>query len=350
MAFISGEPLKKKLQTGPLPVRQAVRIVRQVALAMQYAHDHHVIHRDLKPANIMFNERGAPVLMDFGLARVEMSLADQLTRPGDIMGTPAYMPPEQINGDPSLIGPGTDIYSLGVVLFELLTGAVPFFGTDLMALATQISVDTPPAPSVIHPGLDKRLDIICAQALAKKPSQRFASMQAFADALTPLASEPVDRALPARGPMLTLQVEGTPFLYRPAPGLSVISVGRQRRKPGDALDVGNDFVLRVTGNDAQSTRISRRHFEIRCSEDGYSIIDCSKAGTLRNGQRLPKGVAVPLAHGDCLTVAGVITLLVRIETTPVRGTVRGEVRVPATGCPEENVVLVATLGDMLTME
>jgi serine/threonine protein kinase len=350
MAFISGEPLTKKLQGGPLPIRDAVRTVRQVALAMQCAHDQHVIHRDLKPANIMMNDRGEPVVMDFGLARTELSLANQLTRSGDVMGTPSYMPPEQIDGKLELIGPGTDIYSLGVVLFELLTGMVPFPGNDLLALASQIALDPPPRPSQQRVGLDPRLDEICVKALGKKPSDRFASMQVLADALAPLATEPVQRRFAAPGVALLLQVEGTPYVYRPPPGLPVITVGRQRRKPGEATEVGNDFVLRVSGNDALSSRISRRHLEIHCSSDGYSVIDRSKAGTLHNGKPLPKEMAVPLAHGDRLTVADVVTLLVRLENQPVRGAVRHEVHVPAAAAPANVVALEASLGDMMTME
>jgi serine/threonine protein kinase len=260
------------------------------------------------------------------------------------------MPPEQIDGNLKLIGPASDIYSLGVVLFELLTGAPPFPATDLLALASQIALDTPPPPSVRRPGLDRRLDAICAQALAKKPAARFPSMQALADELTPLPAEPSQRTLPALGPAFTLQVEGTPHIYRPPPGLSIITVGRQRRKPGDSPEQGSDFVLRVSGRDALSTRISRRHFEIHGSGEGYSIIDRSKGGTILNGQRLQKDVPALLSEGDRISVAGVVELLFRIASAPVRGAVRREIQVPATAGENEFVVLEASLGDMMTIE
>src|SRR5207248_491745 len=113
--------------------RRAAALVRTIARAMHYAHGRGVIHRDLKPANIILDEHGEPVVMDFGLARVQAALLDPLTQPGEVMGTPAYMPPEQIEGDPARVGPASDVYSLGVVLFELLTGGPPFHG-DLFTL------------------------------------------------------------------------------------------------------------------------------------------------------------------------------------------------------------------------
>src|SRR5947208_9318966 len=122
----------------------------------------------------MLDDRGEPVVMDFGLARHDS--ADQLTRQGDVMGTPAYMPPEQVTGDVQAMGPASDVYSLGVVLYELLTGTRPFEG-DFLALLSQITLDPPLPPSRRRPGLEATWDALCLKALAKAPAQRWPSMR-----------------------------------------------------------------------------------------------------------------------------------------------------------------------------
>jgi serine/threonine protein kinase len=338
MAYIPGQTLAKVLHSsGPFAPRAAVEMTRKLALALDSAHARGVIHRDLKPGNIQIDERGEPVVMDFGLARRADLVGEQLTRPGEVLGTPSYMPPEQMTGDVELMGPLCDVYSLGVILYELLTGEVPFSG-DLLALMSQVTLDAPAPPSSRRAGLDPRLDAICLKALAKAPADRFPSMRAFADALSGW--------LNAGGPALMLRVVGTPFAYRPLPNQTIISVGRQRRKPGDPDDVGNDMILRVPGDDAQSTRISRRHFEIQRDGDTYSVVDSSKAGTQLNGMPLPRGTPTPLASGDRLTVADVVELEVVLETSSASARLaRPEVRLRDGG-----FVLEATLGDMITEE
>jgi predicted Ser/Thr protein kinase len=185
MAFIEGETLAEKLRGQyRLSEREAAELVRTLALALQEAHDRGIIHRDLKPANIMMNHRGQPVIMDFGLARQTVSEEEsRLTKSGTLLGTPAYMPPEQINSDLKAMGPGCDIYSLGIILYELLTGKVPFEG-PLGTLMATILLDPPPLPSLARADLDPSLEIIVLKALAKSPKDRFPSMAAFAAALT----------------------------------------------------------------------------------------------------------------------------------------------------------------------
>jgi predicted Ser/Thr protein kinase len=184
MAYIEGQSLAEMIREGCLPPPpELVRLVAQMALAMQEAHRRGVIHRDLKPANVMIDLRGQPVITDFGLARRGPETGDvRLTHSGMVMGTPAYMPPEQVNGAVHAVGPACDIYSLGVILYELLAGRLPFLGAvgDLMA---QIVTVAPPPPSQFRPGLAAELDTICLKALAKDPARRFASMQEFAAAL-----------------------------------------------------------------------------------------------------------------------------------------------------------------------
>jgi serine/threonine protein kinase/Tfp pilus assembly protein PilF len=188
MAFIDGQPLSHRLQTnGPMPQREAAALVRKLALALQEAHNRGIIHRDLKPSNIMINRRGEPIIMDFGLAKRVFtaegeSSAEQLTRTGLMLGTPAYMPPEQVRGQQKEIGPWSDIYSLGVLLYELLTGTRPFRGALADVLSDVLHAEPVP-PSLCGREIDSTLESICLKAMAKKPADRYGSMAELAKSL-----------------------------------------------------------------------------------------------------------------------------------------------------------------------
>jgi predicted Ser/Thr protein kinase len=183
MAYIEGQPLTECIQPGkPLPQRQVAAVIRKLALALQEAHSHGVVHRDLKPANIMINKRKEPVIMDFGLARLPVKEDARLTRDGTILGTPAYMSPEQVGGHVDAMGPACDVYSLGVILYEMLTGRLPFDG-PMASMLVHIAMDPPAPPSTFRPDLDPRLEALCLAALAKKVQERPA-MAEFAKVLT----------------------------------------------------------------------------------------------------------------------------------------------------------------------
>jgi serine/threonine protein kinase len=182
MAYVEGEPLSARVSRGPLPIDEATSLVRTLADALDEAHRAGVVHRDLKPANILYNSKGQPVITDFGLARRSTSTSGMSSSGQGIFGTPAYMAPEQVNGDSKTIGPTSDVYALGVVLYELLTGTRPFDGTLGTLLARITTEDTEP-PSRRRPEIDERLDALCLKALAKKPNERFKSMAAFAAAI-----------------------------------------------------------------------------------------------------------------------------------------------------------------------
>ena len=185
MEFIEGRPLSDFLAPDHFQdERRCVNVVRKLASALVEAHAKGIIHRDLKPANILINERGEPILMDFGLARRTDSAHDgRATQAGMLIGSPAYMSPEQANGETDRIGPWSDLYSLGVMLFELLTSQLPFQGSVLTILS-QIATKEPPLPSSLRPGLDPRLDLICRRMMAKRPQDRFASMTEVEQELT----------------------------------------------------------------------------------------------------------------------------------------------------------------------
>ena len=191
MAFIEGRSLAAALEAGQsFTPRQAAVLVRKLALAMQAAHARGVVHRDLKPANVHVRPDGEPVVMDFGLARRGADpQAEGLTRQGDVIGTVEYMSPEQFEGDNAAVGPASDVYSLGVVLYELLTGRRPFTGSAAGKVAA-ILFKPPPRPSEVRPGVPPVLEEICLKAMAKRPVDRYPSMAEFAAALAAVLRAP----------------------------------------------------------------------------------------------------------------------------------------------------------------
>jgi serine/threonine protein kinase/Tfp pilus assembly protein PilF len=180
MAYIEGQPLSDVIRRGIAQPRRAVAsTVRKLALALQEAHHHGIIHRDLKPSNVMINQRREPVIMDFGLARRINTEDVRLTKSGYILGTPAYMSPEQVRGDLKAMGPRCDIYSLGVIFYELLTGQLPFQGS-MTAVLAQILTQDPVPPSTLCADLDPALEAICLRAMARQPEMRHATMEELA--------------------------------------------------------------------------------------------------------------------------------------------------------------------------
>jgi WD40 repeat protein/tRNA A-37 threonylcarbamoyl transferase component Bud32 len=178
MAFVEGQSLSEALRNGPLPPREAARILRAVAEAVQHAHDRGIIHRDLKPANVILDRQGHPRVTDFGLAKKAGDC--QLTATGAIVGTPSYMPPEQASGEKT-VGPAADTYSLGAILYSLLTGHPPFQAATNMDTLLLVLDQEPVPPRSHNPQVPVDLETICLKCLQKQPAQRYASAQALAD-------------------------------------------------------------------------------------------------------------------------------------------------------------------------
>lgn len=218
MELLEGGNLARKLQNRLLSVREAAELTQTLARAVQYGHDHGIIHRDLKPANILLTREGTPKVSDFGLARlVQTEAADVsagLTQDGAVLGTASYMAPEQAAGR-SDVGTLADVYALGAILYETLTGRPPFRGETTLDTLEQVRTQEPIAPANLRPGLPRDLETICMKCLDKEPAKRYGSAGALADDL--------DRFL-AREPILA----------RPAP-LTRRAVRWVRRRPVQAV-------------------------------------------------------------------------------------------------------------------
>ena len=189
-AFIKGRTLEKAIEEKRPDLRRAATLVMKLARALQYAHENGIVHRDVKPANIMLDAKGEPLLMDFGLARIQES-AEKLTMNEAVLGTPAYMSPEQAAHNNENVGPASDQYSLGVILFEMLCGQRPFSGPAAIVMSLVIKQE-PPAPRSLNKKVPRDLETICLKAMAKEPKKRFADCQEFADDLERwLQDEPI---------------------------------------------------------------------------------------------------------------------------------------------------------------
>jgi serine/threonine protein kinase len=191
LELVDGGSLARRVKGGPQPPQEAARCVEAIARAADYAHKKGIIHRDLKPTNVLLTRDGIPKITDFGLAkRVDVEV--HATRSGEVMGTPQYMAPEQARGSTRDIGPATDVYALGAILYELLTGRPPFKAASAMELMMQHMSEEPVPPRRLLPLLPRDLETICLKCLVKQPTRRYATAEALADDLGRfLAKEPI---------------------------------------------------------------------------------------------------------------------------------------------------------------
>jgi tRNA A-37 threonylcarbamoyl transferase component Bud32 len=310
--FVEGRPLSEVLKLhGTLAGAEAALIVARLADALAHAHERDVIHRDLKPANIMVRTDGSPVVMDFGLAvGAEPTETTRLTQPGMLVGTPAYMSPEQIDGDPTAVIAQSDIYSLGAVLYHVVTGAPPYSGT-ITQLIRQIAISKPIPPHELRPDIDVDLSRLCVEMLSRIPSDRPPSMRhvatralALAEALKHARGVSTATGVPAPKVNPATQLPAAKDT-RTSPSTSVLAAlfgrGRIRLKRwlilgviGIAFGLPMAFVLQNMGSTSVRVLVDPGHWLLVDGiepdvSDGVATVQLKKGShvlQLMNGSRL----------------------------------------------------------------
>src|SRR5438874_4842960 len=182
MKFVEGGQLDEVVRRKPMSIRQAAELIAKVAHTVHYAHEHGIVHRDIKPGNILLDVKGKPHLTDFGLARL-IETESAMTRTMEVLGTPSYMAPEQAVGNNAAVSSVTDVYGLGAVLYQLLTGQPPFAGGTTYETIKLLLDTEPRQPRQWNPKIDRDLNTICLKCLEKDPKRRYASALALADDL-----------------------------------------------------------------------------------------------------------------------------------------------------------------------
>jgi len=182
MKFIEGGQLDEVVRHTPMSIRQAAELIAKVARTVHYAHEHGILHRDIKPGNILLDAKGEPHLTDFGLARL-VETESTVTRTKEVLGTPSYMAAEQAIGNNAAISSVTDVYGLGAVLYQLLTGQPPFAGGTTYETIKLLLDTEPRQPRLLNPKIDRDLSTICLKCLEKNPNRRYSSALALAEDL-----------------------------------------------------------------------------------------------------------------------------------------------------------------------
>jgi len=191
MEHIEGRDLAHMVRDGPLTPNRAARYLEKVAEAVEYAHQHNVLHRDLKPSNVLVGERDEPRVTDFGLAK-KLTVDSALTLSGQLLGSPNFMPPEQASSTQGKVGPQSDVYGLGALLYHVVTGRPPFHAATLEETLHQVFEQEPVSARALNPGVPRDLDTICLKCLEKDPQRRYPTAQAVAEELGRfLRSEPI---------------------------------------------------------------------------------------------------------------------------------------------------------------
>jgi serine/threonine-protein kinase len=297
MEYIDGGSLETRLQKGPVSIGSAVNLLIVVTEAVHYAHSKGIIHRDLKPGNVMIDALRRPVVMDFGIAKF-VGKASALTQQGAILGTPAYMPPEQAGEEFAQVGPHSDVYSLGAILYTLLTGKLPYEAeTALRTILKVVGPEMPPPVRSLRPEVPATLERICMTCLNKQPADRYPTARALADELRRFRTAAASRSGPPtqKATLASLLLIAPDKQIRLLPGTTVL---------GRAADC--DLVLRAAD-------VSKHHCRIVFGPGEVIVEDLGSAnGTVVNGEVVERAA---LNEGDRLTIAG-HTFEIRLSRPP----------------------------------
>jgi tRNA A-37 threonylcarbamoyl transferase component Bud32 len=296
MAYVEGESLATRVARGPLAADEAARIVRDVAEAVQHAHDRGIIHRDLKPANILIDNTGRPRVTDFGLAR-KQDVVTSLSSDGSVIGTPAYMSPEQALGQSDNIGPLCDVYSLGAVLFHLLTGRPPFGGSNVFEIVQRVRNEAPKKLRDLDPSIPQPLETICLRCLAKDPQDRYSNAQALADDLNRYLQGSVVSPLPS--PHRRVNWFTLPFAAGLVAAISLLAFCAVLlfKRPPSPSDSANS--VPVAGEASSVAPVAT--LKPLSGELTVRVWDPRK-NSLRHGQSFDSPGVLPLRYGDQIRV------------------------------------------------
>ena len=296
MEYIDGQSLESLIQKGKIKLPSAVALTMVLAEAMHYAHAQGIVHRDLKPANILVDRNLRPVIMDFGIAK-RVDGPSGLTQFGVIMGTPAYMAPEQAGATPEKVGPHSDIYALGAILYTMLTGRPPFEGNDPLRIVLKvIGPDLPPPVRSLQPHVPEKLERICAKCMAKEPAERYADGRSLAQELRPVHRRLTHKQ--AESTVTRRQSGRTMRQARASVLLEAADTGKKIRISHAVAIVGRtsecDIVLRAAD-------VSKQHCRIVVEEEQVMVEDLGSAnGTFVNGEPIQRA---HLKDGDRLGIA-----------------------------------------------
>jgi WD40 repeat protein/tRNA A-37 threonylcarbamoyl transferase component Bud32 len=251
LEYVEGDSLKQRLQETPLSPGDAARMILILCAGVQHAHEAGIVHRDLKPANILLTRDGVPKIADFGLAKAIDADSGQ-TQSGAILGTPSYMPPEQASGRTAEVGPRADIYALGAILYECLTGRPPFRGASLRETLEQVCTREPVAPGALQAGVPRDLETICLKCLEKDPARRYPSAAALAEDLRafldgrPISARPVSaterlRRWASRNPLIAVLSAAVLLLLLSVTAASVYAAFVSWKAEADAIEAGKNI-------------------------------------------------------------------------------------------------------------
>jgi tetratricopeptide (TPR) repeat protein/predicted Ser/Thr protein kinase len=263
MEYIEGQSLAALVQEDPLTPRRAAEFIITIAETMQFAHDSGIVHRDLKPSNVLLDKKLRPLITDFGLAK-QVSNQSQLTMAGSIVGTPSYMSPEQAAGKIDEIGPWSDLYSIGAILYELVTGRPPFRAATPFETIRQVLDTEPVSPRQLNPSVPRDLETICLKCLQKERARRYATTQELADELgrymrgEPIHARPIGQAarlwrLCKRHPITASAVASTLLMLAMTAVISSLAyirtsaaLAQSELRFRDAMDVVDKLFTRVS--------------------------------------------------------------------------------------------------------